>query len=258
MKKFTIILAICLMVGASGLTANAATVGNTMEIAVGTNVVRTWAQVQTDGYDYGAKQSYDSGTKETHIWMPYGNTDGVYYAIDNVNLSNPSGASRGTASNYNGNSNYTLTLKLHFDIAIKSFRYTDYWAIWDLGDDGSDKIIGGYEYSLDGSSWTNPREYTSPKDVNWGPFINDLGAEGLNTHNLYLRYYTRNGDDPGDTTGGGRYVKHYQVGSPDSGETNFFGRQSDLYVVAVPEPTTVGLLAIGGVLTLLRRRRQVA
>jgi len=72
---------------------SAATINNTLNITTGTAITRTWADVQTAGYAYGAKQSYSvSGSSTTtHIWMPYGDTNGVYYNLEWVTLTNPSG-----------------------------------------------------------------------------------------------------------------------------------------------------------------------
>jgi len=123
MLKVEKLLMVCVgMVLFCSLSLRASTMGNTLNITTGTTIERTWADVVADNYAYGAKQSYDSATNETHIWLPYGNTDGVYYDADHVNFRDPSGGDFGIVFTNVGSHSSYLTYKLHFDTAIGSFR----------------------------------------------------------------------------------------------------------------------------------------
>jgi hypothetical protein len=243
------------MVGAALATTSssyATTFGHTMEIATGVTIDRTWTDVVDANYAYGAKQSYDSVTGETHIWMPYGATDGVYFAASNVNFVTPSGGNTGMIASSNGDNSCYLTYKLHFDAPIATFKYSDGYTYFDLRADGADPIVAGFEYSVDGVQWTTLREISS--GGSFEPFVN-AEVTGLNTSDLYLRYYTRNSVDPSDVSGGTRFMQARTAGAPSWGGSHFFSNQADLIVTTVPEPATCALLAVGGVAMIRRKCR---
>jgi len=83
--------AFALLAQASFLAASAmaAMDGNTMEITLGKVIERNWADVQKGKYAYAAKQDYNVGRKETHIYLPYGRTDGVYFELERAKLVDP-------------------------------------------------------------------------------------------------------------------------------------------------------------------------
>ena len=64
----------------------AVNVGNTLEITLGKVIERSGVDLRKVNVRYGPKQDYDARTKETRIYLPYGNTEGVYYEAHNAKL----------------------------------------------------------------------------------------------------------------------------------------------------------------------------
>ena len=204
--------------------------GNTMEIKVGQEIARTLDQVKADKFAYGPKQVV-SGTKTT-IYLPYGNTKGVYNEVQG-GLTDPSAG--GTALFYSstGEQNALLTFKLHFDKAISSFGFYAGWTELGL----QDKVVAGFEYSVDGKAWKPIREVNAEeaKKANGvvEPFVPAFKADGLNTQDLYIRCYSRDPSDPA-AGGPGRWFKLRTSGDPSWGDaaTTFFACQLQVWVTA--------------------------
>ena len=68
----------------------AANMGNTLNITTGTTITRDWSTTSTQGFVYGPKQSYSvaGSSTTTHIYLPYGDADGVYYGDSGVGFQN--------------------------------------------------------------------------------------------------------------------------------------------------------------------------
>jgi hypothetical protein len=240
-----------ILLGLGGAAAQAATVGNTINVAVGTTIERSLEDAAAGGYAYGPKQEVD-GTK-TKVFLPYGDTDGVYYYLDNMNVLSPAadGTDAGYALPYDGSANSTLDFHLHFDQAISEFALrTRSLILYGLGPNG----VIGVSYSTDGTTWNPLTEISGPfsgaKD--YEPFVNNT-VTGLNTDDLYLRYFAT--ATTGD--GNGSYYQLRTVGAGNWG-LDFFDNQSQLTVTAVPEPGSIGLAAVGSVLLLGWRRARMA
>ena len=241
---------------------SAATINNTLNITTGTAITRTWADVQTAGYAYGARQSYSvSGSSTTtHIWMPYGDTNGVYYNLEWVTLTNPSGGQVGLVANNNAAHNCLYAFKLHFDQPVSAFTIYQGASSWNLTSSTTDVIGGGFFYSTDGGSWTAGWSGSSAANPGWvEPLLNNYQVTGLNSQDLYLTFATYDITDPANTVDSNtaRYLQLRTAGAPSWGENNFFSNQLQLEVTTVPEPAALVLLALGGLLTVPARRRRV-
>lgn len=234
---------------------HAATTGNTINIVTGQTITRTWADVVAASYAYAPKQSYDAATSTTHIWLPYGNTDGVYYQLQNITFANPTAASASTISSSIGSSSTLLSYKFEFDQAISQFTFSSAWGYFTLQLDGTDTIAGQFLYSTDGATWQPFYTLTATGQTLAEPLVNAT-VTGLNTTSLYIAVSTSNLTNSSDTSGGTRYLQMRTSGAGNWGESSFYSNQWDLYVVtAVPEPaslTLAGLLA--GFFLSLRRR----
>lgn len=252
MRKMYGLAGVILGLGLAAATAHADMWGNTIDVTTEMDIDRTWDDVVAANFVYGPKQSYDAMAKETHVWLPYGNTEGLYYSGSTVGFEDPSGSGVGRFYNTNAMRSASLAIKLHFDKPIQSFRYTDSWSSWNLQPDDGDVIAGGVEYSLNGTDWTTLVEITSAVSSTFEPFADSVSVAGLNNQDLYLRYYTRNQTTPASMSGGARYLQFRTVGAPNWGPDGFFGNQWDV-IVTTPEPTTLGLLGLS-IVGLLRRK----
>ncbi len=239
----------------AGSTLMAATTGNTIEITTGMDIVRPWADVVNANYAYAPQQSYDAATETTHIYLPYGDTDGVYDKLISVGLSNPVPGSVAEAWSGDGSANTFLSFKFHFDKAISTFTFVNSWGYFALQNDNGDTIIGQFLYSTDGTNWTSL--YSTTTGVLGEPLV-DATVDNLNTQTLYIALSTSNLTHPDDTYGGSRYTKMRMAGDPNWGNNDpnaFFNNQWDLYVTtAVPEPASMGLLGLAGLALLTRKR----
>ncbi|MFA5206960.1 MAG: hypothetical protein WC708_21370 [Lentisphaeria bacterium] len=240
---------------------SAANINNTLNITTGTAITRTWADVQTASYAYGAKQSYSisGSTTTTHIWMPYGDTNGVYYDLQWVTLTNPSGGQVGLVANNNATHNCLYAFKLHFDQPVSSFTIYQGASSWNLTSSTTDVIGGGFFYSPDGSSWTAGWSGSSAANPGWvEPLLNNYQVTGLNTQDLYLAFSTYDITDPANTVDSNtaRYLQLRTAGAPSWGENYFFTNQLQLEVTT-PEPAALAVLALGGLLTVPTHRRRV-
>lgn len=223
--------AFALLAQASFLAASAmaAMDGNTMEITLGKVIERNWADVQKGKYAYAAKQDYNVGRKETHIYLPYGRTDGVYFELERAKLVDPAPGSVAKLAPSDMQGATRLGLKFHFDKPISGFRLSVNWSEWNLGD----KAVGGFEYSADGKNWTALREVGPSFSKIVEGFI-DPSTNGrvkdLKTQDLYIRVYTRLKD--GGDYGNNMWVQLWMAGDPAWGDaaTTFFSRQWQLWV----------------------------
>lgn len=248
------------LVAAAGWAAN---FGNTLNITTGTEIIRTWDTTVAQGFVYGPKQSYSvAGTStNTHIYLPYGDANGVYYDANTVSFQNaaPDGTGVALAFNNNGPMSCAFTFKLHFDQAISAFAMQAGYSAWNLASDDTDVIAGAAQYSTDGATWTNLWTATSPYNTSPSePFVNPLTngkVTGITTQDLYLRFATYDQTNPADTSGGTRYMQLRTAGAGNWGEGGFLPNQMQLDVTTIPEPAALSLLAIGGLLLARRRTR---
>lgn len=261
MKKSALSISGAMVVGTTLLAATSwgANIGQTINITPGVDIVRTWTDVQNAGYVYGAKQSYDSLAGTTHVWLPYGDVNGVYYDADTISFINAAGGAPAQVAGNSGSSNNLLTYKFHFNQPIGTLKLTAGWSYWVLGPDGEDVTAGAVEYSMDGISWETAWTKNSTDLVPSGwiapePLLNNYLVSGLNNQDVYLRFRTYNQTNPADTDGGSRYMQLRTSGAPDWPEGAFFGNQMQLEVTTIPEPAALSLLALGA-LALSRRRR---
>ncbi len=233
MKVSNSIMTVVVFVMMQAGFVHALLVGDTINIVLGTDVVRTFADVQTDGYVYGPKQVYDAVNKTTKIYMPYGSTNGVYeLEVVSFFYSAPTNAPTLAASSV-GTVSAFLTYKMHFNAPISWFNYNDNYAIFS-GAVGT-SLVG--EYSTDGSNWHNLVTIAGTGGnyyLNSGMFgASGASVDGLNTQDLYIRIKTV----------GNAGIQHYmqlrQVGAGIWGEADFFRNQHQLTVKAAPLGTVI-------------------
>lgn len=239
-------------------TGWAANVGNTLNITTGTTITRGWDTIVSQGYVYGAKQSYSvAGTStSTRIYLPYGDVNSAYYTADTLAFTNAGVSQKAVAASVNGGNDCNLTFKFHFDQAISAFAAHANWSQWDLVSSGTDTIAGAAQYSVDGTTWTNMWSATSPASGVAEPLLANYPVTGLATSDLYLRFATYNQTNPASTSGGSRYMALEQAGRGDWGPDDFWARQMQLEVTTVPEPAALSLLAMGGCFLMRRRLRR--
>jgi hypothetical protein len=238
--------------GLAGAAAQGATTGHTINVAVGTTIERSLEDAAADGYAYEPKQAYDGA--KTKVFLPYGDTDGVYYDLNNMNVLSPAadGTSAGYALPFDGSANSTMDFHLHFDQPISEFALrTRSLTVYGLGPNG----VISESYSTDGLTWNPLRVIEGPISTatDYEPFV-DATVTGLNTDDLYLRYFATATTGEGN----GSYYQLRTVGAGNWGAVDFFDNQSQLTVTAVPEPGSIGLAAVGSVLLLGWRRARIA
>ena len=224
------LLGLCAAALAAGQAAGAA-----MDVKLGETIPRTWADVEKAGCAYAPKQEFDSRTKETHVWLPYG-SKGVYYETAGLTMSDPGPQGTGVplATTVDGNTSGRLVYKLRFDKPIGGFRIAAGWSEWGVGDG----TVGGAEYSTDGRKWTLLREVTSGGIVE--PLLDPVKTkvEGLHARELYLRFFSRDKANPEGDFGPGRWMKLRLAGDPawgDRAET-FFNSQIQVWVRPSDKP----------------------
>jgi len=223
LKYLKSLLAISLVFGAANLLP--AENGQTIDVKLGKNIQRSLDDVIKANYAYGPKQEFDSKTRETHIWLPYG-SKGVYYETMGVNLTDSPGTP--LVVTVDGNTCGRLVYKLHFDKPIASFRLGIGFSEWGV----NGETVGGIEFSTDGKKWTNIREVTKAGIVE--PFLDadKTKVAGLKTQELYIRFYSRVKKDPEAASGPACWMKFRLAGDPSWGDasTTFFGTQPQLWV----------------------------
>jgi len=214
-----------LMAGA----ASAQITSGTIEIKVGTTVARTWDDVKAAGYAYGPKQEFDDGTKETHIWLPYG-TKGVYSETVATSVTDPE--PQKPAMMQPGVDGFTCVrwgYTLHFDKPISAFHMST-----SLVELGLTDAVAGIEYSVDGQKWSPIKETDKSGTINQFLAPGDFKATGLKTQSLSIRFYSRDKADPTAAKGKMVWFKMWTAGDPTWGDaaTTFFGIQPQLWVTA--------------------------
>lgn len=221
-------------VSTSGLAVN---VGNTLQITLGKTNERTGADLKKANFRYGPKQDYDARTNETRIYLPYGNTDGVYYEANNAKLGDPQTDRMNGVNAKDTHGYYTLGFKLHFDKPISAFRLRIGQSEVNLN---NNRVAAGFEYSTDGVKWTTIRQFVGPYDKMLDPILDpdkDGKASGLRSQVLYLRCYTRFiGDDKAKPDTGHHWLEVPLCGGLQTqvNEGWWFGhRQWNLWVTAV-------------------------
>ncbi|MFA4945830.1 MAG: sialate O-acetylesterase [Lentisphaeria bacterium] len=200
--------------------------GNTLEVALGKSVARSWDDVRATDYVYAPKQEFLPAPRETHLWLPYGNARGLYHEAVGLELTDPEpGAPPAMVSRA---APAHLTLKFHFDRPIASFRFAAGPAEFRPTDAAA---VAGVEYSTDGKSWTTLRE------VSGGGNNLELSSAkqkttGLKTQDLYLRIYTRDKANPGSAKADGARLKVRMGGDVAWGDASytFFQAQWQLWV----------------------------
>ena len=217
----------------------AAETGKTLEVKLGQTIPRTWDDVKKANYAYHPKQEFDTGTNETHIWLPYGNK-GEYFETAGVKFTDP-GSPTGwpLVVTVNSTTSGRLVFKLHFDKPIGAFRFSAGWSEWGVGGD----TVGGVEYSMDGRKWTTIRQLDEAKAQARiiDQFIDGKRTFlGLNTQDLFIRCYSRDKNHPDAQSGTGRWMKFAMAGDPAWGNvaTTFFECQFQLWVTPPTGPTT--------------------
>ncbi len=246
-----------LLIGTCGI-ASAAMTSNTINITTGVDITRTWSDIQAANYAYGAKQSYDAAANKTKIWLPYGNIQGVYYAMQNVYVQNQTGTGYGMVS-----SNSTTTglatdslfsMKFHFDKAISAFDFASGPGFFQISPDGTDTIVGQCLYSIDGTTWNS--FYSTTQNVSSNNALISTTISGLNTQDLYIAVSVTNQTNPADTYGGKKFWQIRNIGANNWGESGFLGYQWTMAVTtAVPEPASLLMLSLAGFGLLAYRRK---
>ncbi len=203
---------------------------NTIDIKIGTSVKRTIDDLKSADYAYGPKQDFDASAKETHIWLPYG-SKGVYF--ETVGIKNVDPEPGKVAMMYNGVDGYTPVswgYKLKFDKPITGFRMG-----CSMAELGLKNAVAGVEYSTDGKTWTVYKQVEN-KGGNVQPFVKPTENKitGLNTTDLYIRFYSRSKSDPTATRADGAWFKLWTAGDPSWGDaaTTFFNIQPQIWVTS--------------------------
>lgn len=196
-----------------------------VNIKLGETIERDWKAVKEDGYHYGPKQIHKADTKETQIFLPYGDDPSHFHEVKGTLLHVKSNRVGGFINE--GETNAVLTMKLKFDAPIRSFRYQGGRVDVDL----SDTTVGGVEYSPDGQAWTTMAEIKGKGRHTVQGLGSKFQADGLDTDTLYIRYYTRDPQNPA-ATGPGRYLRLYNTGDPRWGDISrtFFTNQLQIWV----------------------------
>lgn len=206
-----------------------------IEIKLGTTIERTWQQVKADHFAYGPKQDYDARSGETHVYLPYGNKPELYDDVHGT-LTDVTAKSLALFHSAAGDSNATLTYKLHFDQRIGTLRFKAGWAEVGLRDD----TVAGVEYSEDGLQWRTIREIKGADKPNGivEPLVKDFKATDLNTDMLYIRLYSRDPSNP-ENSGPGRWLQVRMSGDPSWRDiaTTFFSNQLQVWVAPVKPGT---------------------
>ena len=218
-------------------TGWAAMTGNTINVTTGATITRTWDEIKNAGYTYAPMQTYTASSSATKVYLPYDNTDGVYYDLQTIGFDNFSG--NRTFMNNNAPTPCSLTYGLLFDTTITGFSLSTAAIYVDL--DSNYNNLASIDYSTsENGTWHNL--WSTTIDGFYMSIISQ--AANLNTKELYLRYSTSG------TPENGGFMFAYTTGTTDSYES-FVGNMITLTVV--PEPAALSLLALGG-LALLRRR----
>lgn len=221
-------LAACLLLVASSSLIGAEIPA--VRVVLGKVVERSYEQLAKEGFVYGPRQTYDSATRETHIFLPYG--DGPLVTTGAVNAAFTTAHSGAQAEVSTLSSSHTMTVqyRLEFSQAIGSFRcligpYTELVL--------APTSTAGVEYSVDGKTWrpVGTAEKGTRAVVN--PLLaNTTVIDGLDTRILLLRIVTRDSEHPESDTGPEMYLKMRISGDPAWGDvrTTFFTSQNQIWV----------------------------
>ena len=206
--------------------------GEGIQIKLGKDISRDWKDVKSDKYAYGPRQDYDSKTKVTHVYLPYGNNVKLYGEVTG-RFTDPEPGKVGTFHSVDGGTNAVLTYKLMFDKPISSFTFSSGRFEYGL----SDGTCAGVEYSIDGNAWRNIREEKGSgalDEQTIGKMVSEFKADNLKTKKLYIRYYSRSLKNPKELWGAGRWIKLWLAGDPEWGDvaTTFFIHQPQIWVTA--------------------------
>lgn len=186
--------------------------GNTIEVAVGGTVDRSWDQVKSDAYLYAVQQKFDPATRETRIFLPYGDTRGLYYEVAGIRLTDLEPGNPPALVAEGEGAAGQLALKFHFDKPIRAFR---------LGGGNAEfqpaHAVAGFEYSIDGKTWKIIHEVGDGGAANQLFDPQKIQADGLNTTDLYLRFYIRDKNNPA-ILGRGSRIRIRMGGDPGWGD----------------------------------------
>lgn len=202
-----------------------------LQIHLGKTIERTLAQSTKDNYAWGPKQSYDSGKRETQIFLPYGNHPLLSSSAKNAILSDATKDSFAELYTNDSHRSLDVVYRLEFDKPISAFRaaiggYTELVL--------APGCAAGVEYSLDGTAWAalgEPQKGTHA--VVQGLVKADTVVTGIDTRLLLLRIYTRDLDHPDAAEGGGQYLKMRVSGDPSWGDAakTFAKAQNQVWVM---------------------------
>lgn len=202
--------------------------GGFVDVKLGATIRRTWEQVKADRFSYGPRQDYDAATGETLVYLPYGNDVKLYSRVRGL-LFDPRPGMPARFHSTGSDKEALLAYELRFDQPIASFILRDNWTELDL----VPTTVAGVEFSEDGKKWTVLREIRGADHpgVVLEPFCDDLKVAGLDTRTLFIRYYTRDPSNPGQS-GAGRWIQLWMAGDPAWGDaaTTFFQRQIQVRV----------------------------
>jgi len=222
-------LGLALALTASTIGMVSAQTEGTLEIKLGTTVSRTWDDLKKAGYAYGPKQEFDAGTRETHIWLPYG-SKGIFSETVATVSSDPEPGK--PAMMRNGTDGFTCVrwgYKLRFDKPVSGFRMSA-----NLAELGLKNAVAGVEYSVDGQTWKSVKETDKSGIIN--KFVDPATAKvsGLKTQELNLRFYSRSKTDPTAASAEGAWFKLWTAGDPSWGDASstFFAIQPQVWVTA--------------------------
>ncbi|HBC85823.1 MAG TPA: hypothetical protein DCZ94_02590 [Lentisphaeria bacterium] len=207
--------------------------GEGIQIKLGKDINRDWKDVMSDKYAYGPKQDYDSKTKVTHIYLPYGNNLKLYGEVTG-RFTDPVSGHVATFHSVDGSTNAILTYKLVFDKPIGDFILAGGHFEYGLNRD----TCAGVEFSIDGNAWRTIREVKGTTDGVDEGTIDSISTEAkvekLKTRTLYIRYYSRSIKNPKELFGPARWIKLWMAGDPAWGDvaTTFFKIQPQIWVTA--------------------------
>ena len=202
-----------------------------IKVRLGKDIKREYKDVVKDKYAYGPKQEYDKKTKETRVWLPYGDNKALYAHVKGI-LIDPS-PENGMAKFHccDASSDGILAYKIEFDKPISEFTFK-----YGKVEYGLEKgTVAGIEYSTNGKSWKTIKEVegAGPKDVQTiNNFVENFKAEKLKTKTLYIRFYSRSKKEPEKPWGPGRWLQLWLAGDPNWGDiqTTFFIHQPQIWV----------------------------
>ena len=193
--------------------------GNVLDVKLSQAIERPWVDVKTDGYVYAPEQEVMK-TGETHIWLPFGNVRGVYYALDGLVLTDTAPMSPASLVCGASVTDGSMTLKFRFDKPIKAFRFCG--GRCEFNPHGA---VMGFEYRVDGKDWLPLCKTEEGGLHEHFPKPEEATVSGLSTQTLLLRFFIR------ETTA--RTQLHLRMGGdPQWGDASytFHAAQGQLWV----------------------------